>query len=234
MYTFFKKMAFKMDAEKAHHLGLKSLNLLNGLGLSSRFSSGLTEKPVEVFGIRFPNPVGLAAGLDKDGICVDALGSLGFGFLEIGTVTPRPQPGNEKPRLFRIPESEAIINRMGFNNQGVEALVGRVKNRSFKGILGINLGKNFDTPLEGAAEDYAKGLRAVYPVADYVTINISSPNTAGLRDLQSATWLSGLLEKLRQERVALSDQHEKKVPLLVKIAPDLDTEEIKSVSDLLV
>lgn len=185
-------------------------------------------------GLSFPNPVGLAAGLDKNGECIDGLAALGFGFIEIGTVTPRPQPGNPKPRLFRLPEAEALINRMGFNNKGVDYLVEQVKKARYRGILGINIGKNRDTPLDRALDDYLIGLRKVYPYASYVTVNISSPNTPGLRDLQAGENLYHLLSGLRQERENLAQRHGRRVPLAVKIAPDLESEQIKQIADALV
>src|SRR5688500_18307882 len=181
-------------------------------------------------GIEFPNPVGLAAGLDKNGAYIDALGALGFGFLEIGTVTPRPQPGNPKPRLFRLPEHEAIINRMGFNNVGVEQLVRNVARASFRGVLGVNVGKNFDTPIERAAEDYLACLDAVYDKASYVVVNISSPNTKNLRDLQSTEALDALLSAVMGRRAALARRHGRAKPLLVKVAPDLDGSQIDAIA----
>jgi dihydroorotate dehydrogenase len=184
-------------------------------------------------GLTFPNPVGLAAGLDKNGEVIDGLAAFGFGFIEIGTVTPRPQPGNPKPRMFRIPEAQGIINRMGFNNDGVDALIANVKRAKYKGILGINIGKNADTPIEKAADDYLTGLRKVYPYASYVAINISSPNTKNLRQLQGGDELDALLGQLKAEQEKLAQQHGKYVPLAVKIAPDLDSEQIKSIATLL-
>jgi dihydroorotate dehydrogenase len=185
-------------------------------------------------GLRFPNPVGLAAGLDKNGEHIDALGALGFGFIEIGTVTPRPQPGNAPPRLFRIAQARAIINRMGFNNDGVERLLMNVARARYRGILGINIGKNFDTPLERAADDYLYCLRKVYAAASYVTVNISSPNTANLRQLQQAGTLDGLLRALASERRKLADLHGKRVPLAVKIAPDLTQSDIADMAALFI
>ena len=182
-------------------------------------------------GLRFENPLGLAAGLDKNGDYIDALGGLGFGFIEIGTVTPRPQPGNPRPRLFRLPEAEAIINRMGFNNLGVEHLVANAARRKYRGVLGINIGKNFDTPVERALDDYLFGLERVYGVADYVTVNISSPNTPGLRDLQRAAMLRALIEPLMQKQASLAATSERQVPLVVKVAPDLDSEEIDAMAE---
>ncbi|PIU16771.1 MAG: dihydroorotate dehydrogenase (quinone), partial [Gallionellales bacterium CG08_land_8_20_14_0_20_59_87] len=189
--------------------------------------------PRTVMGITFPNPVGLAAGLDKNGECINGLAALGFGFIEIGTVTPRAQPGNPRPRLFRIPEAQAIINRMGFNNHGVDALLENVKRAQFKGVLGINIGKNADTPIEKAADDYLIGLRKVYAHASYVAVNISSPNTKNLRQLQGGDELDALLSQLKTEQEKLAQQHGKYVPLAVKIAPDLDAEQIKQIAALL-
>jgi len=181
-------------------------------------------------GLKFQNPVGLAAGLDKNGDYIDALGSLGFGFIEIGTVTPRPQPGNPKPRLFRLPEAEAIINRMGFNNKGVDYLIEQVKKRRYQGVLGINIGKNFDTPIEKAVDDYLYCLQKVYPEADYITVNISSPNTPGLRALQHGELLKSLINRLKSEQFVLREQYDRYVPVALKIAPDLDAQEIQEMA----
>lgn len=181
-------------------------------------------------GLQFQNPVGLAAGLDKNGDYIDALGSLGFGFIEVGTVTPRPQPGNPKPRLFRLPQAEAIINRMGFNNNGVDYLITRAKKRRYQGVLGINIGKNFDTPIENAVDDYLYCLRKVYPYADYITVNISSPNTPGLRELQHGELLKSLINSLKSEQFVLREQHGRYVPIALKIAPDLDEQEIQEMA----
>jgi len=186
---------------------------------------------VSAFGLHFPNPVGLAAGLDKNAEHIDALAALGFGFLEVGTVTPRPQPGNPKPRLFRLPQAEALVNRFGFNNVGVKAFVDNVKRASWRGVLGINIGKNFDTPIERAADDYVKCLEAVYPHASYVTVNISSPNTKGLRALQEKAELDGLLGRITASRTKMEDKHGKRVPLLLKIAPDLDKGQVHAIAD---
>lgn len=217
---------FQFEAEKAHHLGLKGLELLETIGLASVLYPKVDTKPITIMGIDFPNPVGLAAGLDKNGDYINALAAIGFGFIEIGTVTPRPQAGNPKPRLFRLPEAEAIINRMGFNNLGVEHLIEQVKIAQAEAIIGINIGKNFDTPVEKAVDDYLIGLRKVYSSADYVTINISSPNTPGLRTLQFGESLNELLGALKEEQAKLFHQHERYVPMAVKVAPDLDAEEI--------
>ena len=188
--------------------------------------------PREVMGLSFDNPVGLAAGLDKNGEYIDALAALGFGFIEVGTVTPRPQPGNPKPRLFRLTDHEALINRLGFNNGGLDAFLANVKHARYRGVLGLNIGKNFDTPMESAVDDYLTCLRGVYPHASYVTVNISSPNTKGLRDLQSAAQLDKLLAALKAEQRALERTHAKPVPLLLKIAPDLDAAAIKNIAGL--
>jgi dihydroorotate dehydrogenase len=230
MYSLLRPLFFQLDAEKAHHAGLTALNIAHKLGLIPLIAHPVTGKPVEVMGIQFPNAVGLAAGLDKNGDCIDALAALGFGFIEIGTVTPRPQPGNPKPRLFRIPKAQAIINRMGFNNHGVEQLIHNVQNARYQGVLGINIGKNFDTPIDRAAEDYLTCLTAVYPHASYVTVNISSPNTKNLRDLQSAAALSDLLGKLKTEQLRLADQHGRYVPIALKIAPDLDDTQLLDIA----
>ena len=224
---------FRMDAEKAHVFGLHNLARLHRLGLIGLIKPLKFNKPVEVMGLVFPNPIGLAAGLDKDGTCIDAFASLGFGFVEIGTVTPKPQPGNEKPRLFRLKEHKAIINRMGFNNQGVDALVQRAAKRKSKGVLGINIGKNKVTPNEEALEDYLISLRKVYPVADYVAVNISSPNTPGLRDLQAGEELVALLTALKQEQGLLESEHGRYVPIALKIAPDLSPESIREIAEIL-
>ncbi|MFW2372731.1 MAG: quinone-dependent dihydroorotate dehydrogenase [Gammaproteobacteria bacterium] len=220
-----------MDAEVAHKLALKGLKLLHRLKLSTLVLGKTQRSPISVMGIEFPNPVGLAAGLDKNGDYIDALADCGFGFVEIGTVTPRPQTGNPQPRLFRIPETEAIINRMGFNNKGVDHLIEQVKKSRFQGVLGINIGKNFDTTLDKASEDYLISLRKVYQYADYVAVNISSPNTPGLRELQFGEALHQLLQVLKDEQKKLSDQHGHYVPLVVKIAPDMDDEAISQLAD---
>lgn len=223
-----------LDAETAHNIGLRSLSVLNRLGLMRLIARPPVQAPVTVMGIRFPNAVGLAAGLDKDARHIDALAACGFGFIEVGTVTPRPQPGNDKPRLFRLRADEAIINRMGFNNDGVEALVEQVKKRQSDCVLGINIGKNKDTPLENAVDDYRACMRQVYSLADYITINISSPNTPGLRKLQHGEGLSALLGELKQLQSELDKQYGNYVPLAVKIAPDLDKEEIADIASRLV
>ncbi|WP_028456063.1 quinone-dependent dihydroorotate dehydrogenase [Chitinilyticum litopenaei] len=233
-YQIAKPFLFMMDAERAHYAALNGLKALHSANLLRVAVSEPPACPVKVMGIEFPNPVGLAAGLDKNGDYIDALGELGFGFVEIGTVTPRPQPGNPKPRLFRLPEAEAIINRMGFNNDGVDALLENVQKSAYRGVLGINIGKNFDTPIEKAADDYLIGLRRVYEHASYVTVNISSPNTKNLRQLQQADELGNLLAQLKAEQEKLAQLHGRYVPLAVKIAPDLDGQQIQDVARLLV
>lgn len=222
MYSTLRNLLFRLDPEVSHELSLDMLGAAERLKLLELFISAPAYNPVEVMGLRFPNPVGLAAGLDKNGDYFNALGALGFGFVEIGTVTPRPQPGNPQPRLFRIPEREAIINRMGFNNKGVDHLVDQVRKRRYQGILGINIGKNATTPVENAADDYLIGMRKVYAHADYITVNVSSPNTPGLRDLQFGDSLNRLLETLKKEQLALQQVHQRYVPVAVKIAPDMD------------
>ncbi len=233
MYSLLRPLLFKLDAETAHHLTLSALQAANKLHLLSLFAKKIPADPRSVMGLNFPNPVGLPAGLDKNGSYIDALAKLGFGFIEIGTVTPRPQPGNPKPRLFRLPEAQAIINRMGFNNLGMDALVENVKRTHYTGILGINIGKNFDTPITLAADDYLIGLRKVYNHASYVAINISSPNTKNLRQLQGGDELDALLSQLKTEQGKLAEQHGKYVPLALKIAPDLDSGQIQQIATLL-
>ncbi len=234
MYTLLRPLLFTLDAESAHHLTLESLQLAARTGIIGACAPRATAAPRTVMGISFPNPVGLAAGLDKNGDYIDALAALGFGFLEIGTITPRPQPGNPRPRMFRLPAAHAVINRMGFNNHGVDALVANVQRARFRGVLGINIGKNFDTPIERAADDYLICLRKVYDHASYVTVNISSPNTKNLRQLQQTDELGQLLAALQNERERLADQHGRRVPLALKIAPDLDPSQISAIAGLLV
>ena len=230
MYSLLRPLLFALSPETAHHFTLDALQTARDLGLSGKRPP---HAPCTVMGLEFSNPVGLAAGLDKNGEYIDALAALGFGFIEIGTVTPRPQPGNPIPRLFRLPEAEGIINRMGFNNLGVDTLVENVKRAKYRGILGINIGKNADTPIENAASDYLTCLRKVYSHAGYVAINISSPNTKNLRQLQGGDELDALLAQLKEEQAALADLHGRYVPLAVKIAPDLDSEQIKQIAALL-
>ena len=231
-----RPLLFQLDPEKAHHLALHSLNFLYQRGLLHFLVGKVPQLPTTLCGMQLPNPVGLAAGLDKDGRFIDALATLGFGFLEIGTVTPLPQSGNPKPRMFRLPKTSGIINRMGFNNDGVQACVERVKRSSFYqngGVIGLNIGKNALTPMADANSDYLICLRAVYEVASYVTINISSPNTKNLRQLQNSQGLEKLLLELTQERTLLSEQYGKKIPLFLKIAPDLEPGQIFEIANLL-
>ncbi|CAH1386626.1 quinone-dependent dihydroorotate dehydrogenase [Candidatus Nitrotoga sp. M5] len=233
MYPLIRPLLFSFNAETAHLITLETLQLAYRLGLLPMFVKHPKDNPHKVMGLTFPNPVGLAAGLDKNGDHINALARLGFGFIEIGTVTPRPQEGNPKPRLFRLPEAQGIINRMGFNNHGVDALIENVKRADYRGILGINIGKNFDTPIEHAATDYLTGLRRVYTYASYVAINISSPNTKNLRQLQGNDELDALLTQLKTEQEKLADTHGKYVPLALKIAPDLNSEQIRQIATLL-
>ncbi len=232
LYQLARPFLFALDAETAHDLTLAGLRTAHRLHLPVACKASAA-RPVRVMGLEFPNRIGLAAGLDKNGECIEGLAALGFGHLEIGTVTPRPQPGNPKPRLFRLPLRQALINRMGFNNRGVDALVDNVKQSAYKGILGINIGKNFDTPIERAADDYLACLRKVYPHAGYVTVNISSPNTKNLRQLQGESELDGLLGPLKREQAALAQRHGRHVPLALKIAPDLDEAQIQVIADAL-
>ena len=231
-YCLVKPFVFALDPETAHELTLAGLAALQKTGLVPAYRPSKST-PVTVMGLDFPNRVGLAAGLDKNGDAIDALAGWGFGFLEIGTVTPRAQPGNPRPRLFRLPEAQGIINRMGFNNHGVDALVENVKAARFKGILGINIGKNFDTPIENAADDYLACLDKVYAHASYVTVNISSPNTKNLRQLQGESELDALLGALKARQTKLAQQHGRYVPLALKIAPDLDEGQIANIADAL-
>lgn len=230
-YCLVRPLLFALDAETTHEKTLAGLKQLNSLGLLP--TSKTTGRPVQTMGITFPNPVGLAAGLDKNGECIEAWSKLGFGFVEVGTVTPRAQPGNPKPRMFRLPEQQAIINRLGFNNHGVDALLRNVASANFKGILGINIGKNSDTPIERAVDDYLICLDKVYSSASYVTVNISSPNTANLRQLQGASELDALLGALKARQTALADQHGRYAPLVLKIAPDLDDAQTVNIADAL-
>lgn len=231
-YGLAKHLLFAMDPEAAHEATLAALQKSYECRLTRTLAHDLPVAPTLLMGLPIKNPVGLAAGLDKDGAHIDALGNLGFGFIEVGTVTPRAQPGNPKPRMFRLPKAQALINRMGFNNLGLENFLSNVKRSQYRnagGILGLNIGKNADTPIENAIDDYLIGLQGVYPHADYITINISSPNTKNLRDLQSADALDALLARLAQEREALSQTHGHRVPLALKIAPDVDGEQIKAI-----
>lgn len=233
IYSLAKPVLFQMDAEKAHDLTLKSLKLAHQLGLTKCMPCVPACQPREVMGLKFPNPVGLAAGLDKNAMVIDGMAALGFGFIEVGTVTPRPQPGNPKPRLFRVKEAEGIVNRFGFNNLGVDHLIDNIKATRFRGIIGINIGKNFDTPNERAVDDYLHCMRLVHPHASYITVNISSPNTKNLRDLQEKEALSALLSRLKTEQTKLTDQYGRYVPMALKIAPDLESTQIAEIADLL-
>lgn len=230
-YSFIKSFLFRMDPEKSHYFALRILQIAHFLGITKIYKKNYL--PCQVMGLHFDNPIGLAAGLDKNGDYIDALAALGFGFIEIGTVTPKRQVGNSLPRLFRVSQHQAIVNRMGFNNKGLDYVIERLKSSRYKGVLGVNIGKNRDTPLEQAYEDYVTGFRAVAPYASYVTINISSPNTAGLRDLQQSDLLSFLLQKLKQEQKTYFEMTQKYVPLVVKISPDLTLEEIKAIGEIL-
>ena len=236
-YSLLRPWLFYLDPEQAHNLTLANLDRAQRWGLLDKLVNKPVVDPQHFCGIEFPNPVGLAAGLDKDGKHIDALAALGFGFLEIGTVTPRPQPGNPKPRMFRLTQAQAIINRMGFNNDGVEACVARVRKSQFwqkGGILGLNIGKNASTPIEDAASDYVHGMEAVYDIASYITINISSPNTKNLRALQGEEMLRDLLRNLDDARKRLSDRSGIHKPVFLKIAPDLDQDDIHLIADLLI
>ncbi|MDZ7829605.1 MAG: quinone-dependent dihydroorotate dehydrogenase [Halofilum sp. (in: g-proteobacteria)] len=230
-YRLVRPLLFALPAESAHAFALGVADTVGAGPLRRLYGRHVPARPVEAFGLRFPNPVGLAAGLDKNADHVDALGALGFGFLEVGTVTPRPQPGNPRPRLFRVPARKALINRMGFNNKGVDHAVERLAARRFEGIVGVNIGKNRDTPVEQAVDDYLACLDRVHAVADYVTVNISSPNTPGLRSLQSGAALDGLLGPLTELRGRRDAESGRRVPLLVKIAPDLEDDEIRAIAD---
>ncbi|PKM11299.1 MAG: dihydroorotate dehydrogenase (quinone) [Gammaproteobacteria bacterium HGW-Gammaproteobacteria-3] len=233
LYSLVRPALFSLDPETAHDVTLKLLQVAYLSGLSKFLYPALPDKPVTLMGLEFKNPVGLAAGLDKNGAYIDALSALGFGFIEIGTVTPRPQPGNPKPRLFRLPKQRAIINRMGFNNKGVDSLLERLGRSRYRGVIGINIGKNFDTPIGQATDDYLFGLRKAYAAASYITINISSPNTKNLRQLQQGDDIKNLLQALKQEQLKLQKQHSKYTPLVLKIAPDLTPEDIIRIAALL-
>ena len=234
LYPALRPLLFSLDPEVAHTVTLKLLKIAAVTGLSVLTKPKQDYKPVTVMGLEFKNSVGLAAGLDKNGDYIDSLSELGFGSIEIGTITPRPQPGNPKPRLFRLPEHEAIINRMGFNNQGIDYLLAQVEKSRYKGILGINIGKNFDTPIKQAVDDYLICLRKSYVAASYITLNISSPNTKNLRQLQQGDEIKNLLSSLKEEQLILQRQHDKYTPIVVKIAPDLNDEEIIHIAKLLI
>jgi dihydroorotate dehydrogenase len=233
MYDYVRPLLFALDAETAHRLTLYALGVAHRSNLGRFVATPPADLPVDAFGIRFPNPVGLAAGLDKNAAHLDELGALGFGFVEVGTVTPRPQPGNPKPRMFRLPAHEAIINRLGFNNEGVDALVRNVEASGYRGVLGINIGKNKDTPNERAVDDYLFCLERVYRHASYVTVNISSPNTQGLRDLQEEATLRRFIETLREAQERLGSQAGARKPMLLKIAPDLSEAELDGIAEVL-
>ena len=232
-YPLARHFLFKLDPEVAHELSIHQLAWMGGTPFELFFRNKLPSRPVEVMGLKFDNPVGLAAGLDKDGDAIDAFGAMGFGFIEVGTVTPRPQPGNNKPRIFRVIPAQGIINRMGFNNKGVDNLIENVKKSRYKGILGINIGKNKDTPIENGKDDYLICMDKVYPYAGYIAVNISSPNTPNLRQLQYGEALDELLKVLKERQKELAEQHKKYVPLAVKIAPDLTSDELKQVAESL-
>ncbi|CAH9060593.1 Dihydroorotate dehydrogenase (quinone) [Pseudoalteromonas sp. CIP111854] len=232
-YDIARRYMFSRDAEWAHEFALDNLRRFAHTPLSMAWSQSVADKPVNFLGLELKNPVGLAAGLDKNAECIDAFAQMGFGFLEVGTVTPRPQLGNEKPRIFRLPEAHAIINRMGFNNKGVDNLVNNVKAAKYDGILGINIGKNKDTPNEQGKDDYIHCMRKVFEHASYITVNISSPNTPGLRDLQYGDALDDLLQSLKNEQMDLIAKHSKSVPMLVKIAPDIDAVQVAQIAESL-
>ena len=236
-YGLARPFLFGLDAEQAHEITLEALARTQNTPLACFYSQSRVDDAVTLAGLRFPNRVGLAAGLDKNARCIDAFSAMGFGFVEVGTVTPKAQPGNPKPRIFRLPEREALINRLGFNNEGLEAFLRNVQRARFRRggqtqsmLLGLNIGKNAATPIENATDDYLIGLAGVYPHADYVTVNISSPNTANLRSLQSDEALDGLLAAVAQRREELAAQHGKRVPVFVKIAPDLDETQVQLIA----
>ncbi|MEB8639566.1 quinone-dependent dihydroorotate dehydrogenase [Cronobacter muytjensii] len=233
-YPFVRKALFQLDPERAHEFTFQQMRRITGTPLEALMRQNVPAKPVTCMGLTFKNPLGLAAGLDKNGECIDVLGALGFGSVEIGTVTPRPQPGNDKPRIFRLVEAEGLINRMGFNNLGVDNLVENVKRAHFDGVLGINIGKNKDTPVEQGKDDYLICMEKVFPYAGYIAINISSPNTPGLRSLQYGDALDDLLGAIKAQQQQLSQKHHKYVPVAVKIAPDLSIDELIQVADSLV
>lgn len=229
-YPFIRQLLFKLDPEQAHALTMSMLRFLTQLNVAKHFFASVPSSPCEVMGLQFANRIGCAPGLDKDGYNIDALGQLGFGHLEAGGVTARPQPGNPKPRLFRLVEDEALINRMGFNNNGVDRAVENLKRRKYRGIVGINIAKNKDTPLDKAVDDYIYCIERVYAHVDFMTINISSPNTPGLRELQNQNYLADLLAAVKEKQLRLSDQHKKYVPLVVKLSPELDDEQLTTMA----
>ena len=231
LYPLLRPLLFRLEPETAHDLTLSALARLARLGLIESIAPKVMPLPMRVMGLDFPNPVGLAAGLDKNGEAIDAWASLGFGFIEVGAVTPRPQPGNPKPRVFRLPQAQAIINRMGFNNLGVDHLLANLERSTWRGILGVNLGKNSDTPIERAADDYLYCMDRLYARVAFLTLNISSPNTRELRSLQGSSELDALLGRIKAAQQRLADQHGKYTPVAVKVAPDLDTEQIRAMAD---
>ena len=233
-YPIVRPALFKLDPERAHELTFQQLRFMNGTPLEMFYRQNLPSRPVTCMGLTFKNALGLAAGLDKNAECIDAFAAMGFGFVEVGTVTPRAQAGNDKPRMFRLVEAGGIINRMGFNNLGVDHLVENVKKARFNGVLGINIGKNKDTPVEQGKDDYLICMEKVYAHAGYIAINISSPNTPGLRSLQYGEALDDLLSSIKQKQKELEQRHLKYVPLAVKIAPDLSEEELIQVADSLI
>jgi len=232
-YALARPFLFGLDPEQAHELTLNAIARLQNTPLQCAWSQPRVADPITVAGLRFPNRIGLAAGLDKNGRCIDGLGAMGFGFIEVGTVTPKGQPGNPKPRMFRLPDANALINRLGFNNEGLDSFIANVKRARFRtngGILGLNIGKNAATPIERAVDDYLLCLEAVYPHADYVTVNISSPNTANLRALQADDALEALLAAVQQRKATLAELHGRQVPVFVKIAPDLDAAQVGAIA----
>ena len=233
IYKLISPLLFQFEAETVHDFTLNNLKTAERLGALKFYPAPPVCQPRQVMGITFPNAVGLAAGLDKNAAVIDGMAALGFGFIEVGTVTPRPQPGNPKPRLFRVEEAQGIVNRFGFNNLGVDHLIENVKAAKYKGVLGINIGKNFDTPNENAVDDYLICMRKVYAYASYITVNISSPNTKNLRALQEKEALSHLLATLKLEQLKLAGTHGRYVPVALKIAPDLAQSQVNEIADLL-
>ena len=233
MYQLVRPLLFKFNPEFIHEMTLFGLRNLNNLGLLAPFKANPPALPTKLMGLDLPNPVGLAAGLDKNGEAINAFGALGFGYIEVGTVTPKPQPGNPKPRLFRLPARQAIVNRMGFNNHGVDALIENIKKAKFSGVLGVNIGKNATTPIENAVDDYLICLEKLYPYADYIAVNISSPNTQNLRSLQNKDELDALLSQLKEKQLSLEAAQGKYVPLAIKIAPDLSKEQVIETAEIL-
>lgn len=234
LYPIVRKALFQLDPERAHEFTFRQLQRISNTPFEFLIKQSVPAKPVNCMGLTFKNPLGLAAGLDKDGDCIDAFGAMGFGSVEVGTVTPRPQEGNEKPRLFRLVDAEGLINRMGFNNKGVDNLIENIKRSNYDGILGINIGKNKDTPVENGKDDYLICMEKVYSHAGYIAINISSPNTPGLRSLQYGEALDDLLLAIKNKQNELAETHNKYIPVAVKIAPDLSIEELVQISDSLV